>query len=200
MELEPLASALTHHTTSYHLRLRSVLFAAAGRGDIQFLVLPSFEPELLLSIRRHAAGVRARVVRPQWQIWQVVRDEQPAAHDPPCRVADKAMSEPQFVRLQHLWRAMLLRARFADARRVSLDGTSYVFLDGHHAAKTHMPEPGTRPHALAEIGLLLVQWTEAGPADEDALPAQLDTRLDALETALAHADDPPAGAEGGAKK
>lgn len=51
-DLEPIASALTDPSPDYHLKLREILMRKApAKCDLQFMVLPSFQPETLLLFR-----------------------------------------------------------------------------------------------------------------------------------------------------
>src|SRR5215831_2482823 len=75
LELEPLQSALTYHTPSYYPELRRVLLHKAPADDLQLLILPSLEPEALLSVYRTKDGCEAQVVRPVRSILEHLGDQ-----------------------------------------------------------------------------------------------------------------------------
>jgi hypothetical protein len=206
-ELEPLPSALTYHTPAYHVRLREVLLRKAGGDDLQFLVLESFEPEVLLAVNRTEKGWQAEVIVPEKQIWELVsREEQEhkaRTADPPCKVTRKPLPEALATRLLALWQTMLQRTRYAQPD-LSLDGVSYVFLtNGYRGGEASNPKAGTRPFQLAEIGKLTVAWVRCEQAQEPAALQQLTVKIETLEAMLAAADAPTTTApkeETGSKK
>ena len=154
-DLEPVPSALTYHTPEYHQSLRQVLFGKAPRrSDVQFLILPSFEPETLVSIYDVDNGFEVQIVRAEKQIWnegnsrnvageivgdggvriQIVTPDQQRSWDEekagevPCKVMKKALPASVYVRLKALWKSMLLRTQHQRNDRQVIDGVSYVFV------------------------------------------------------------------------
>lgn len=190
-DLEPLESALTYHTPAYHAKLRELLFGRApGFSDVQFLVLPSFDRETLASIAEVEDGFELSVVRPEEQIWY----HEGKVNEIRCEVVKKGVPRTLVDPLRKVWRAMLLRTRYQDSNGVILDGVGYVFLSyergvGHRGGRTHSPTPGTRAHALVEIGRLLVAFADAEPAAEEAMLSKMSQRIDDLESELAAASD-----------
>lgn len=193
-DLEPIEGALTYHTPAYHMQLRQHLLKKARANDLQFLILQSFEPEVLLSIYESARGCEAELVEPEQQIWEKVVAKQGEVADIATKVLHKSLPEAIGTRLRALWKTMLLRTRYQDNPPTVLDGVSYVFLsDGSRGGEANNPIEGTRPFLFAEIGQLVVSYVEAEPAKEKDLLASLTKQMDALDALLAHADVAGAG-------
>jgi hypothetical protein len=184
-ELEPVQNALTYHTPAYHVRMRHLLFNRAERGsEFQFLCMPSFRPETLLTVRRTGEGYIAQVLRPEKQIWSFKGD------DKELNVTEKKkrLPSPLAERTRGLWQTMLLRTTFQRRNRV-LDGISYVFL-GHVpgyfqlTAESCNPESGTKPKMLASIGGLLIAYVEASPDQEEDIQKRVAELMDQLDAAI----------------
>lgn len=187
-DLEPLESALTYHTPEYHVRLRQVLRQKApDDGLLQFLVMPSFEPETLLSLHRVGQGYEAHIVTPREQIWY----SKTPVDQIECTEAKQGFPAATAERLLVVWKQMLRRTRYSEAPPTTLDGTSYAFLNLERgvgrdwSGRTSNPLPGTRPNLLAQIGEDVIAYVRADAAAAPALLTKVDTALAQLEASLA---------------
>jgi len=188
-ELEPARSALTYHSPEYPVRIREVLFKKAQwRNEFQFLSMPSFLPETLLTVRSSGDEYIAQVLRPEKRIGSYKGDEAE------LRVIEKEKRLPKLLaeRARGLWQTMLLRTKFQRRRRV-LDGVSYTFLGSppgysRLTARSSNPVPGTKPNLLARIGSLLIAYVASDPAQTKDLEAQLEETMKQLEHALRTGD------------
>lgn len=210
-DLEPVASALTHHSPPYHLALRKVLFEKAPRRSLaQFLVLPSFRPEMLASVYRADDGFEAQVTRAEKDIWgqgelegaepmiseggvqvrvvmpdRVMRWDEREVGQTPCRTTQKKLSDRVAARLQLMWRSMLQRTRYQRSDTEVIDGTSYVFVSyergiGWWSGQTHSPAEGTRAFVLVELGEALVEYVECEPEAEEEALSRMNRLMDKI--------------------
>lgn len=125
-DLEPLQSALTDHTPEYHVRLRQVLMKKApDHSVLQFLVMPSFAPETLLSLHRVGQGYEVVVISPKEQIWGTLKV---SVGEIECIEARKSLPAATAERMCVVWKKMLLRTRDPEAGPTMLDGVGYTFL------------------------------------------------------------------------
>ena len=185
-DLEPLESALTYQTAEYHVRLRQVLRQKAPDDCVlQFLAMPSFQPETLLSLHRVGQGYEAQVLSPKEQIWY----SKAPVDQIECIEARKGFPAATAERLREVWKQMLRRTRYSEAPPTTLDGISYAFLNlergGGPSGRTSNPLPGTRPNLLAQIGEDVIAYVRADAAAAAALLAKVDTALAQLEASLA---------------
>lgn len=184
-ELQPVQNAFTYHTPEYHARLRRILFGrAAWRNEFQFLMLPSFEPETLLTLREEKGEYRAHVLRPNIQIWGFRSGEAPFSLEEREKVLPKHLAE----RGVELWRTMLLRTRYQRYDPM-LDGVSYFFIkrepgSGPLLAESRNPAGGTKPGFIAGIGELLIKYVEAPPKKEQKIQQRIEELMDRLESAI----------------
>ncbi len=186
-DLEPMESALTYHTPAYHVHLRRALIDRAPRLCVlQFLVLPSFEPETLLSLHQVDGRYEAQVLAPKLQIWAFEGDVGKIE----CSECKKHLPVQTAERLCRVWNRMLLRTRHNVSRHLVLDGVGYAFMGyergpGHMSGEASNPEQGTRPYVLADIGEAVVAYVRADSASEHAILAKVSKSLDELEASLA---------------
>lgn len=189
-ELEPVESALTYHTPSYHPSIRKVLFSrVTGPVKFQFLSLPSFSPEYLLSVGEDSDGhFFGQALYPENQIWDFAGD----VTNITVHTKTKRMPENLAKRANHVWESMLIRTRY-QGRHVILDGIGYVFLceikikNGYQPTLTgesYNPEKGTRPRLLADIGVYLFRYVNCTKAEEPNLEREISDLLSQLETSL----------------
>lgn len=180
-------SALTHHTPDYHVHLRRVLMRKAPSFCVlQFLVMPSFQPETLLSLYQVDRGYEAQVLTPKQQIWAFEGN----VTDIECREVRKGLPAHTAERLCGVWKQMLLRTRHSVSTHIGLDGVGYAFMRyerglGHWSGESSNPEHATRPFVLAEIGESVVAYVEADSASEPALLTKMTRSLEQLEASLA---------------
>lgn len=186
-DLEPLESALTYHTPEYHVRLRQVLGQKAPDDCVlQFLAMPSFEPETLLSLHRVGQGYEVQVLSPKEQIW----GSKTPVEQIECTEARKGFPAATAERLREVWKQMLRRTRYSEAPPTTLDGISYAFLNLERgvgrdwSGGTSNPLPGTRPNVLAQIGEDVIAYVRADAAAEQALLTKVDTALAQLAASL----------------
>lgn len=186
-DLEPLQSALTYHTPEYYVRLRQVLMKKAPDDSVlQFLILPSFAPETLLSLHRVGQGYEAVVISPKEQIWY----SKASVDDIECIEARKSFPLPAAERMCVVWKQLLLRTRYTEAGPTTLDGVAYAFLLseqglGDWGGRSSNPRPGTRPDVLAQIGEDVIAYVRADTASEQALLTKVGSSLAQLEASLA---------------
>lgn len=186
-DLEPMQSALTYHTPSYHVHLRRALIDRAPRlCVIQFLVMPSFEPETLLSLHQVDGGYEVQLISPKLQIWAFEGD----VGNIECVESKKQLPTQTAERLRGVWSRMLLRARHDPSPHLVLDGVGYAFMGyergvGHMSGESSNPEQGTRPYVLADIGEAVVAYVRADSVSERAILAKVNKSLDELEASLA---------------
>jgi len=185
-ELFPMQSGLTYHSPEYHTKLCAVLFDKigwTGKHEFQFLQLPPFTPETLLTVSKRETNYLAVVLSPKKQIWSY--DGDTAELDVDRR--EKFLPAPVAQRADRLWREMLIRSRFADSG-VYPDAESYCFLKwikgaGTLAAETH-PRNNTKPSILVGIAINLVQYVNAEAKDEETILENLEELMDKLEKEL----------------
>ena len=187
-DLEPLESAFTYHTPEYHVRLRQVLRKKAPDDSLlQFLVMPSFEPETQLSLHRVGQGYEVHIVTPREQIWY----SKAPVDQIECIEARKGLPAATAERLREVWKQMLRRTRYSEAPPTTLDGTSYAFLNLERgpgrdwSGRASNPPPGTRPNLLAQIGEDVIAYVRADASAEPTLLAKVDSALAQLEASLA---------------
>lgn len=186
-DLVPVESSLTYHSPEYHLKLREILMRKApAKCPLQFLVVPSFEPETLLSLHEVEGGFEAQVVKPDQQIWPLRATQQAIV----CTERNAVVPVPIAVRLTGLWRSMLLRTHYSTSEPQILDGVSYLFFSwkqrvGDWSGEANSPGKGTRAFAMAEVGECLVSYVEAEPAKRPDLQALLEKAMDRLDALLA---------------
>ncbi|GEM_PF-5441940 len=184
-ELEPVRNAFTHHTPEYSLRIRKLLFDSMDdQNEFQFLSMPAFQPETLLSVRKSGATYTAQVVRAETSIWYYKGDDEKLK----VNIVTKTLPPKLALRAEALWEGMLLRTRF-QRRQLVLDGISYVFLGfagdyGFLTAQSANPEAGTKPAILGHIGQLLIQYVEAKPEQEQKILNSLQEHMSDLEQKL----------------
>lgn len=185
-DLEPMQSALIKHTSDYQVRLRQVLVEKAPDFcDLQFLVIPSFQPETLLSLYQVGHGYEAQVLTPKQQIWGF----EGGMSEIECREAKKSLPVQTAERLCAAWKQMLLRTRHTVSPHQVLDGVGYAFIRyerglGHWSGESSNPEQGTRPYVLAEIGEAIVAYVQADSAAEQNLLTRVTKSLEQLEASL----------------
>ncbi|MCC7064174.1 MAG: hypothetical protein IT456_15290 [Planctomycetes bacterium] len=186
-DLEPLQSALTYHTPEYHVRLRQVLMKKAPDDSVlQFLVMPSFAPETLLSLHRVGQGYEVVVISPKEQIWY----SKVSVGEIECIEARKSLPSATAEQMCVVWKKMLLRTRYTEAAPTTLDGVAYAFLLseqglGDWGGRSSNPRPGTRPDVLAQIGEDVIAYVRADAASEQALLTKVGSALAQLEASLA---------------
>lgn len=188
-DLEPVESALTYHTPTYHSKLRDILLKPVPwDSPVVFLSLPSFELETLVSVHPVGDSHEAVVLLPERQIWEHVsaKDDRRIA----VTTTKKALPAKLAERLRQQWRTMLARTCYSDDPIQHLDGVSYLFLQylrgvGHRGGKASNPATGTRAAGMAEVGLALIAYVQAKPDDEAAALARLGEAMDALDAMLA---------------
>ena len=187
-------SGITYHSPAYYAKLRSVLFENRDTGepfasrtlsedDFQFLMLPPFTPETLLTVSRKETNYVATVITPLKQIWSFDGDIANLA----VSRKEKHLPAPIAQRADRLWREMLIRARFAESG-VCPDDESYCFFKwikgaGILAGETH-PRKNTRPAMLVGIALRLVEFVSADAKDEESTLTNLGVQMGRLETEL----------------
>jgi len=193
-ELLPLASGITYHSPEYYAKIRAVLFrgpdiedpfasCAPWEDEFQFLKLPPFTPETLLTVSRKGTNYVAVVRQPKKQIWTFGGDTADLAVDQ----KEKLLPAPLAQRADRLWREMLIRARFAESG-VYPDAVSYCFFKwikgaGTLAGETH-PRNNTKPSILVGVALNIVQFINADAKDEEGLLANIDSLMRKLEEKL----------------
>ena len=193
-ELFPMESGITCHTPEYTLKLRALLFENKESGGhvpggvqaeelFQFLRLPPFTPETLLTVSRRGANYVATVISPLRQIWSF--DGDIANLDVSRKEKQLPVSIAQ--RADRLWLEMLARARFAESG-IYPDAEGYCFFKwvkgcGTLAGETY-PRKNTRPAMLAGIARGLVEFVSADAKSEAAILTRLDTQIGALENEL----------------
>jgi hypothetical protein len=186
-DLEPIESALTCHTPAYQLHLRETLMRKApAHCEVQFLVLPAFEPEMLVSLYPVDGGFEAQVVRPSRQIWGAGSDGGPID----CGEARASVPVAVAARLTRLWRAMLARTRYSQAKAQVLDGVGYQFFSwrqglGSWGGGVANPPAGSRAFVLARVGSSLAAYVEAQAADQAEHLCALTEAMDRLDSSLA---------------
>lgn len=186
-DLEPLQSALTYHTPEYPVRLRQVLMKKApDHSVLQFLVMPSFAPETLLSLHRVGQGYEVVVISPKEQIWY----SKVSVGEIECIEARKSFPSATAEQMCVVWKKMLLRTRYTEAGPTTLDGVAYAFLLseqglGDWGGRSSNPRPGTRPDVLAQIGEDVIAYVRADTASEQALLTKVGSALAQLEASLA---------------
>ena len=167
IELEPVESALTYHTPAYHSNIRKVLFPKIKDPvKFQFLSLPSFSPERLLSVCETSEGdYYGQTLSPERQIWDYDGDVTNINVVTKTKVLPKRLVE----KACRVWEDMLIRTRY-QGRNVILDGIGFVFLckvkikNGYEptlTGKSSNPEKGTRLRLLADIGGLCINTSTA---------------------------------------
>jgi hypothetical protein len=185
-DLEPMPSALTCHTPDYPLHLRQVLLERAPKAcDLQFLAMPSFEPERLLTVHQVGGQYAAQVLIPERQVWAFASN----VAEIQCQKVEKPLPKPLAERACRVWTSMLRRTRHNESPFLLPDGISYAFLrdqpgSGTWTGQSSNPQPGTRPQVLADIGDHLIAFVRADAADESHLLAQVAKALDRLEASL----------------
>jgi len=182
-DLEPVETALTSRS-DYEDKLRQALMKKAPRScELQFLVIASFQPEVLLSVYPVGDEYEAQVLTPVTQIW--VTEGDAAAIE--LREAKKELPAPIAKRLSKVWKRMLGRTRYSEAAPTVLDGVAYTFVHydrGAWVGESSNPRSGTRPYVLAEAGEALVAYVHAQPDEEQQLLAQVVDSLAQLEASL----------------
>ncbi|MCB9886048.1 MAG: hypothetical protein H6838_11170 [Planctomycetes bacterium] len=153
--------------------------------DLQFLVMPSFGPETLLSIYRVDRGYEAQVLTPKQQVYAF----EGRVSEIECTEAKKSLPVKTAERLCGAWKQMLLRTRDTVSPPRVLDGVGYAFIRyerglGHLSGESSNPEQGTRPYVLAEIGEAVVDYVQAESALEQAFVTTMAKSLDQLEASL----------------
>jgi hypothetical protein len=189
-ELEPVESALTYHTPEYYPNIRKVLFSKVeGSAQFQFLSLPSFSPEYLLSVSEDSDGnYYGQTLSPEKQIWSFSGDVTNIV------VTSKTKKLPKNIakRAHAVWESMLIRTRY-QGRNVILDGVGYIFLchvkikNGYEPTLTgesSNPEEGTRPKALAKIAGRLTRYVCCPKEEEPTVEREILDLLSQLETSL----------------
>jgi hypothetical protein len=200
-ELEPVASALTELSDieDYHRKLRSLLLRKApDRSNLQFLSMPSFEPESLLTVFADGTEYRGVTLRPDQSLWY---DKRPAA-SVAIKEHKKAIPTEVAKRAMALWRTMLTRTRYQKHEGVDLDGIRYVFLISEERGRaregeTANPVEKTRGWWLANIGELSTKFVEAPANAEADLLKDLAKAMDALEALLKEPDQKEVRADTG---
>jgi hypothetical protein len=190
-DLEPVVRAFAYQTPEYRIRLRDVLFERAEwRNEFQFLRMPSFQAEALLTVRREGEDFVAQVLRPTSQVWAY----RLSTND--LEVIEKQKKLPRELagRACRLWQNMLLRTRF-QKRNLALDGIGYAFLGrapGYTqlAAESHNPEKDTKPDLLARVGDQLIAFVEATTNDECNIEKATGLLMNRMEEALKEAETP----------
>lgn len=194
-ELFPMESSVTYHTPAYHTKLRAVLFKQLetdepfsnimmeSKNEFQFLKLPPFTPETLLTVTERETNYVAVLLTPEKQIWSFDGDTADLSVDRKV----KFLPSPVALRADRLWQEMLIRARFADTGGYP-DATSYCFLKwikgaGTIAGETHSRN-NTRPSILVDMALNLIQYVNADAKNEKAILKNLDELMDKLEKEL----------------
>jgi len=191
-ELEPVASAFTNLSDieDYHRKLRSLLLRKTpDRSSLQFLSMPSFEPESLLTVFAEGTEYRGVTRRPDQNLWY---DKRPAA-SVAIKEHKKAIPAEVAKRAMALWRTMLTRTRYQKHEGEDLDGIGYVFLISEEKGRaregeTWNPREKTRGWWLATIGELLTKFVEAPADGETDVLKELARAMDALEALLKEPD------------
>lgn len=185
-ELFPMDNGITYHSPEYYTKLRAVLFDKVGwtgKHEFQFLKLPPFTPETLLTVSKRDTNYVAVVLSPEKQIWSFDSDTADLIVDQ----KEKLVPAPVAQRADRLWREMLIRARFAESG-VYPDAVSYCFFKwirgaGTLAAETQ-PRNNTKPSMLVGIAINLVQYVNAEARDEESILKALGELMDKLENEL----------------
>lgn len=185
-ELSPIESGYTYHTPEYQTKIRQVLLQKAGwlgRCEFQFLMLPPFDAEVLLVVSRKGTNYNAEVFRPEKMIWTYTGD----LSDIKVIRVEKTIPKELAERATLLWAQMLIRASFQKSY-IYPDATSYCFfknipqwgdLSGECVFRN-----GTRSAKLAGIGMLLVDYVQAVPADEKRIASITFKQMEEIESAL----------------
>ena len=195
-ELEPIESGFTYHTPLYYINLRDVLFKKTDsnasdpfasptlpENDFQFLVLPPFDPEILLTVTKGETNYIATISKPEKQVWSFEGN----IEDLRTTEKRKEIAPDLAARCDGLWKQMLIRVQLQRAW-VEPDGPSYCFFKyfkgaGTVAGMTHA-KPNSKPSMLAGVGLGLIQYVDAPPEKEAAILSALNSRIERLEKAL----------------
>lgn len=159
----------------YFAKIREV-FADVLRNDIivQELVVPSFQPEEIVGIRRSDKGFEAFASKPSSHVWLTFNGEKGAPDYRQIHVQTeaRAISDALTERIRNIWRSMLLDARAPTEALDGLDGEDYYFSMPHAdkpyvSATVWSPEKG-KTVALVALGEGLAAYAR-GKADEAAL-------------------------------
>jgi hypothetical protein len=168
-EYSLLSSSPAHR--AYHLAVRDALLGPSTHSACEALVLPSFEREWAVHIRR-ARPVGKEVVCSvmQEQLWGRMETaaEQPNGSITPAdelaalRRIPKAVwrfsapvSDPTAEALERVWELMLNRAHEPSEQRLTLDGVSYYFFQWrygrYHGGIATSPQEDTEAAALTRL-------------------------------------------------
>lgn len=186
--------------------------------DVQMLVVPSFQPEQSVYVRRPVlrgrapAGVSPVVVsiRARKSLWaersRIVaggrRNFTATAEDqrramaqvrPDLDVAEAPLAEATVVVLEELWTAALRQVRYPEQPRLGLDGVTYHFADwtrgfGYRAGTVWLPATTSRLAGLVEVGEALAAYARTAPQDRPAAEQKLLEKSKALTARFA---EPP---------
>ena len=196
-ELEPIESGFTDRSPLYYINLRHVLFEKTHSNDsdpfagptplpenaFQFLVLPPFEPEILLTVTKGETNYIVTISKPEKQVWSFGGN----VNDLRTTEKRKEIAADLAVRCDGLWKQMLIRVQFQKAW-VEPDGQSYCFFKYFKGAGTvagmTYAKPNSKPSMLAGVGLGLIQYVEAPPEKEAVILNWLNSRIERLEKAL----------------
>ncbi|NQZ07299.1 MAG: hypothetical protein HRT35_09065 [Algicola sp.] len=186
------------------MNIRKVLLDPNERREkLQFLYMPSFTPEILLTVQQGGMAYDAIVQTTERGLWRF------RGNLDKVKVIEqrKTLSIKLVERIQAVWQTMLVRTRylpFGSKHRqivhqgkskvgysMTFDGVGAVFLKfvesyGVLSGHTSNPEKDTKPEIMMRLGKTMIDYVLAPKEKEDGLQSKIVALTHRLEQLLAN--------------
>ncbi|MBD1397585.1 hypothetical protein H9Q13_10440 [Pontibacter sp. JH31] len=160
---------------TYYERTQETLFKGIGENQyfVRVVILPSFQPEKLLSVESQEEGLVLLKRTVDIPIWAYVSPHVSSPNRELKLIEQKVrISEEIATELKELFLIALYKTQYPEAPQMGLDGTSYYFIThkqwaGTMAGKVWSPNKGTKMYELVELTELMEKLTQSTAPEED---------------------------------
>ncbi|PVY35590.1 hypothetical protein [Pontibacter virosus] len=160
---------------TYFERTQETLFKGIEENQyfVRVVVLPSFQPEKLLSVESQKEGLVLLKRTVDIPIWAYVSPHVSLPNRELKLIEQKVrVSEALATELKELFLIAIYKTKYPESSQMITDGASYYFIthkqwEGEMAGKTLSPENGTKMHELVKLTELMEKLLQNNAPVED---------------------------------